>query len=92
MPNSLSFSCDTKSSKIKRAFFFFHCFARYALGINHRRSHIGMAMHRLGRTNIVIFMLIKGQHSSTKSQSEQPAKKIILIRPHARHYEGSGNL
>ena len=54
MPDSLSFSSNTKGSKIKRAFCFFHCFARYKLGINNRRSHIGMAMYCLDRTNIVI--------------------------------------
>jgi hypothetical protein len=51
MPYLSSFSRDTNSSKIKCAF---NCFARYTVGIHHRRSYIGMVEHRLDRANILI--------------------------------------
>lgn len=42
------------ASEIQRAFPLFRGFARYAMGINHRRPYIGMAEHFLDRADVVV--------------------------------------
>jgi hypothetical protein len=54
MPDLSFFNAIPTAQRSIVLFASFNCLARYAVGINHRRSHISMAQYRLDRTNRVI--------------------------------------
>jgi len=84
MPDLSLFSMQYQQFKNKvTASCFFHCLARYAVGINHRRSRIGMAQHHLGRKNIAIClqkMRSKPSVETHKIRGSGLEKLILLIK------------